>query len=97
MSNAIVDALQPKAKSIAIASAGVKTAGDFANLMSALMSDLIEGKLTPAVGNAACNAAGKLLKIVEMNQRYGKGDGVDRDLMLSKGVSTSVGTGGSNT
>lgn len=88
MSNAIADALMPeKAKSIAIASAGVKTAGDFANLMSALMSDLIEGKLTPAVGNAACNAAGKLLKIVEMNQRYGKGDGVDRDMLLSKGAS----------
>ncbi len=86
MSNPITDALTPaKAKSIAIASEGVKTAGDFANLMSALMSDLIEGKLTPAVGNAACNAAGKLLKIVEMNQRYGKGDGAERDMLLSKG------------
>lgn len=85
MSNVLTDALQPKAKSIAIASAGVKTASDFANLMSALMSDLIEGRLTPAIGNATCNAAGKLLKIVEMNQRYGKGDGTERELILSKG------------
>lgn len=86
MSNVLADALQAKPKSFAIASSGVHTASDFANLMSALMSDLIEGKLTPAVGNATCNAAGKLLKIVEMNQRYGKGDGSDRDLLLSKGV-----------
>lgn len=84
-SNVLADALQAKPRSIGIASGGVKTASDFANLMSALMSDLIEGKLTPAVGNATCNAAGKLLKIVEMNQRYGKGDGADRDLLLSKG------------
>lgn len=85
MSNPLTDALEMKPKSIAIASAGVHTAGDFANLMSALMSDLIEGRLTPAVGNATCNAAGKLLKIVEMNQRYGKGDGNDRDLLLARG------------
>jgi hypothetical protein len=39
--------------------------------MSATMSDLIEGKITPAVGNAVCNAGGKLLKVVEMQQKYG--------------------------
>ena len=39
--------------------------------MSALMSDLIEGRVTPGVGNAACNAAGKLLKVVELQLRYG--------------------------
>lgn len=84
MSKVLEDALQVKPKSIGIASAGVKTANDFANLMSALMSDLIEGKLTPAIGNATCNAAGKLLKIVEMNQRYGKGEGDERNLALTK-------------
>lgn len=35
------------------------------------MSDLIEGKITAAVGNAACNAGGKLLKVVEMQMKYG--------------------------
>lgn len=38
--------------------------------MSALMSDLIEGSLPPEVGNAVCNAGGKLLKVVEMRFRY---------------------------
>jgi hypothetical protein len=39
--------------------------------MSALMSDLIEGKVTPQVGNACCNAGGKLLKMVELQHKYG--------------------------
>lgn len=39
--------------------------------MSALMSDLIEGKVTPSVGNAAVNAGGKLLKITEMQLKFG--------------------------
>jgi len=44
--------------------------------MSALMSDLIEGRVTPNVGNATCNAGGKLLKVVEMEYKYGtKGEG----------------------
>lgn len=39
--------------------------------MSSLMSDIISGRITPSVGNAACNAGGKLLKVVEMQQKYG--------------------------
>lgn len=39
--------------------------------MSALMSDLIRGDVTPQVGNSVCNAGDKLLKIVSMQHRYG--------------------------
>jgi hypothetical protein len=39
--------------------------------MSALMSDLLEGNITPIVANATVNAGGKLLKVVEMQYRYG--------------------------
>jgi hypothetical protein len=39
--------------------------------MSSLMTDIIQGSITPAVGNATCNAGGKLLKVVEMQYRYG--------------------------
>ena len=58
-------------RSIAIAAEGIETAADFSNMMSALMSDLIEGKVTPSVGNATCNAGGKLLKVVELQYKYG--------------------------
>jgi hypothetical protein len=40
--------------------------------MSDLISDVIEGGMTPQVANAAVNAGGKLLKVVEMQYKYGK-------------------------
>ena len=65
---------------LAQAELGIKTGRDFAQFMSSLMSDLIKGTVTPGVGNAACNAGGKLLKVVEMQHRYGvKGGGKDGD------------------
>lgn len=42
-------------------------------MMSALMSDLIVGDISAAVGNATCNAGGKLLKAYEMQMKYGAG------------------------
>ena len=76
-------------RSMDIASRGVNTGGQFAMLMSALMSDLIEGRITPSVGNAVCNAGGKLLKVVEMQQRWGtqKTEGGARDLSLTGSTS----------
>lgn len=64
-------ALRRGPRSRAIAAAGISTGNDFALLMSALMSDLIEGRITPAIGNACCNAGGKLLKVVELQFKYG--------------------------
>ena len=62
-------------RSVAIARKGIKTSDDFANLMSSLMSDLIEGKVAASVGNATCNAGGKLLKMVDMTYKYGNPNG----------------------
>lgn len=72
-------------ESLAISQNGVKTGRDFANLMSTLMSDLIAGRVTPQIGNAVCNAGGKLLKIVEMQHQYGKPQPEEKqpDLVLS--------------
>lgn len=60
---------QPRA--LAISEQGIRTGADFANVMSALIGDLISGRVTPQVGNAACNVGGKLLKVVEMQMKYG--------------------------
>jgi hypothetical protein len=57
--------------SLAIAERGISTGNDFAAFMSAMMGDLISGRLSPGVGNAACNAGGKLLKVVELQMKYG--------------------------
>lgn len=39
--------------------------------MSALMSDVIAGRITAQVTNAAVNAGGKMLKMVELECQYG--------------------------
>jgi hypothetical protein len=71
-------------RSLSIANAGIRTGNDFAGLMSALMSDLIDGRVTPSIGNATCNAGGKLLKVVEMQYRYGtQGPGQQKVLTLA--------------
>ena len=86
--NAGLNSEPAETRSLAIAKQGVRTGRDFANLMSALMTDLIEGKITPGVGNAACNAGGKLLKVVEMQMKYGSKSGSEeKEIVLSDGPS----------
>ena len=59
-------------KCVAVADAGIDTAKQFGGFMSALMGDVVTGRIAPQIANAACNAGGKLLKIVDMQHRYGK-------------------------
>lgn len=61
-----------KALQIARQAGGIKSSKDFSNVMSNLMVDLLEGAVTPHVGNAVCNAGGKLLKMAELTLRYGR-------------------------
>lgn len=51
-------------------------------MMSALMLDVIEGRIPPGTCNAACNAGGKLLKVVEMQARYGTQQGEHGKVLL---------------
>jgi len=60
------------ANSAALARSGIRTARDLGAVMAALVSDVLCCNVAPNVANASCNAAGKLLKTVEMQFRYGK-------------------------
>jgi hypothetical protein len=46
-------------------------AARFAQTMTQLMEDVIAGKVTPQVANAACNAGSQLLKLLQLHYRYG--------------------------
>src|SRR3982751_1735881 len=59
-------------RSLIIAEGGINTAQQVSSLMSALRPELLNGSVTPGIGNATCNAGGKLLKMVELNQKYGQ-------------------------
>lgn len=56
---------------MAIALKGVTDSRAYAELMSALITDLITESMSPQISNAVCNASGKLLKVVEMQYKYG--------------------------
>ena len=73
---------EERPRSLEIARKGIQTGGDFALMMSALMSDVIEGNITPQVANATVNAGGKLLKVVEMQLKYGKTEEPGRQFRL---------------
>lgn len=77
-----------KSESITVTRRGIKTGHDFANLMSSVMADLIEGRMEPGVANAVCNAGGKLLKVVEMQNKYGKkpSEAQEKVLILATGM-----------
>ena len=68
--NAKRDQVAPKA--IALAEKGIHTGAQFASVMSALLTDTIAGRIDPQVSNAVCNISGKLLKVVELQYKYGK-------------------------
>ena len=72
------------ATSLPIAARGVQSSQDFRNFMSALMTDVIQGSVAPEVANAACNAGGKLLKMVELEYKFANGrPRTDRNLALT--------------
>lgn len=73
----------PHPQCLEVAKRGIKTSPDFSLFMSCLMSDLISGAVSPGVGNAACNAGGKLLKVVEMQMRYGTSNPADGSKILT--------------
>lgn len=56
---------------VEIADRGIKNSRDFRDFMSALMSDLARGKIAANAGNAMCNAGGKMLKMVDLEYKYG--------------------------
>lgn len=78
--------IEKSSRCLPIAERGIETGPQFAALMSALMTDLITGCITPEIGNATCNAGGKLLKIVEMQHKYGKQNSAPLKLTAPQGA-----------
>ena len=69
--------ISPRAipQSISIASQGINTTLELAKLMSALISDLAEDRISTQVANAICNASGRLLKVAEIQFKFGTANG----------------------
>lgn len=66
---------------LAVAKEGIQTTHQLARYLSALMSDVVEGNIPPTVANAGVNAAGKLLKTVELQHKYGTPSGNGKKML----------------
>ena len=62
-------------------SGGIVDSRQFSRVMSALVVDVLTKQVHPSVANAACNAAGKQLKVVEMRYRFAGGKAENLDLI----------------
>jgi len=71
-------------RSLAIAKGGLRSGFDTINLLTATITDVLEEEITTNQANVVVNAVGKVLKVVELQQKFGKSkaDGRDRDLVL---------------
>lgn len=65
----VVQQQQPKC--VAIAEAGVRNSQQMMRYLSALIADGSAGRVTTGMMHGACNAVGKLLRVAEMEARYG--------------------------
>lgn len=61
-----------QSKSAQIARAGLSTSDDMKRLMATLIPDILDGEVSITAANATCNAAGKLIKVVELELKYGR-------------------------
>ncbi len=71
-------------KSAIIAEAGISTGHDYITLMSALISDVLSGRIPPQLCNAASSAARNIGKMTELELRYGGSTGAKSTIRLSK-------------
>lgn len=55
-----------------MAKTGVSDSRKCANVLGAIALDVLQERITPPTGNTACNAIGKLLKIKELEIKYGR-------------------------
>lgn len=75
-------------RSLEVAERGIRNTADFADFFSRLIGDIMSKRVKPEVGNAVCNAGGKMLKAVELQCQYGQPlvDGTPNPLLLAPGI-----------
>lgn len=63
------------AKCAVIAEAGIRNSQQTIAYLSALIADASSGRVTTGLVHGTCNAIGKMLRVVEMEVRYGTTNG----------------------
>ena len=71
---------------LAIAQKGLNNSQQFTAFFSALIPDIIEGRVVPKVANASCNAGGKILQMIALEIKHGREDATTQRKMLTIAV-----------
>lgn len=69
-------------RSYKVAARGVRTAGDLSSLLSDLIFDLADYRISPSIAYPMIYASGKMLRVVDVRQRHGT-SGLDGTKMLN--------------
>lgn len=82
----------PRCASLFDRAGGITTSRELVSGLSALMGDLAAGRITNGKANAICNAAGKILTTVKLEQQYGQkgGDGPSLTFVASPALPPSA-------
>ena len=59
-------------KSVILAKGEIRTTREYGQLMAALVSDVIQENISPTLVNAAVNAGRQMIKVAELNLKYGR-------------------------
>ena len=57
--------------SLTVARKGIKSSSDFCEFYAAMISDVVSGQMTPQQANAACNGGDKIIKMLDLERKYG--------------------------
>jgi hypothetical protein len=81
-------------RSLVLARAGIRTGYDTINMLMATITDVLEEEITTNQANVVVNSIGKVLKTVELQQKYGRpkrgaAEGHERDLILVGAVASA--------
>ena len=63
---------EEKPRSITIARGGITNSFQLLNLITATMGDVLSGSVTPTMGNSAFTGSRAVLKLLELQVKYGK-------------------------
>lgn len=84
--NGAEDIQRAESASVALSKRGVHSSQDFCDLMCTLMTDVVQGDVTPDVVNAACNAGRSLLRMVDLEYRAAAANANNRSFPLSRRI-----------
>lgn len=75
-------ALTPTPRCVEIAEKGITNSQQTIRYLSALVADASAGRVTTGLVHGACNAVGKILRVVELESRYGTAKGSGQEKVL---------------